>query len=795
MKTDIQQITMKHRIFVFLLFLSLSFGATCQAQPPITAQRHNQLRTALDHHDLAAAEQILREFQSKSSQAFIRNNYDYLFARVLDRRGNAKEAATAYQKVVSRNSIFSGYALGHLAELARATGDFKGEQTYLSQMLAKFPAQLNAESARKRLGASYFKSGNYAQAIATVQPISGLSGSFARESTARIGEAQLALKQTATAKATFESLLNGGKDDASLRAILGLDRIDAEANTQLSEAEHLRRARIYQFNRAFAEARPHWLAIINGTPTNPNRAEAAYEMGRGYQWEDQFRDAAKYFQMAYDIAPKSEEGEQGFYYVGHCYQYLNEADKAIARYSEFLQLFPRSKFFGYAYLNAIDSLRAVGKNTEALAWAQRAQTECREPFIQVTGLFQQARIHLSQEDYLAALADFTALKARNLSVRGLVAGTNLSEVNFMRAYCLEKLGRFDEAINEYLTFTEGRNNAHGYYGQRATARLRGLTANQRATRIIQTKLSNFLATAREANTQGNAATAKAAANQALRLTADEATRKEMLEILRTAYAKLPAYARVPTYSLTPAGRTNPLGEQEPAATGTDARTLANELLFLGLYDEGAPALAASGMVSDAYSLAVYFERGDNAARALNFIEGQFNSVPDDYRPDLMPRATAELMYPNPHHDALQKHAVSRNVNPFFVLSIARQESRFEAKVKSPAAARGLLQFISSTSSAIAQQLNLSDFEQDDLYNANQAILIGSQYMQNLFTEFAHPANVAAAYNGSEQSVRRWIARSKSDDVDRHVIEIGKRETKDYVYKVMDNLWAYQSLYR
>jgi soluble lytic murein transglycosylase len=130
-----------------------------------------------------------------------------------------------------------------------------------------------------------------------------------------------------------------------------------------------------------------------------------------------------------------------------------------------------------------------------------------------------------------------------------------------------------------------------------------------------------------------------------------------------------------------------------------------------------------------------------------------------------------------------------------VLSIARQESRFDAKVKSFAAARGLLQFISSTSSAIAKELKLNDFEQDDLYNPNQAILIGSQYMKNLFDELKHPANVAAAYNGSEQSVRRWVARSKSDDVDRHVIEVGKRETKDYVYKVMNNLWAYQALYR
>lgn len=785
---------MKHRILLFLLSLSLSFGTTCQAQSPITIQQHQQLRAALDRHDLATTEQILREFQHKSSQSFIKNNYDYLFARVLDRRGNAKEAAPAYQKVVSRNSIFAGYSLGHLAELARAAGEFKGEQTYLAQMLAKFPAQLNAESARKRLGASYVKSGNYAQAITTLQPISGLSSSLSRESTARIGEAQLAMKQNAVAKATFESLLNGGKDDASLRAVLGLDRIDAEAKTTLSELEHLRRARILQFNRAFAEARPHWLAIINNYPSSTNRAEAAYETGRGFQWEEQFRDAAKYFQMAYDIAPKSEEGEQGFYYVGHCFQYLNEADRAIDRYNAFLLQYPRSKFFGYAYLNAIDTLRAVGKNTEALAWARRAQNECPETFVQITGLFQQARIHLSQEDYLSALADFTALKARNLSVRGLVAGTNLSEVNFMRAYCLEKLGRFDEAITEYLSFPEGRNDARGYYGQRATARLQGLRDNQRATRIIQTKLSNFLNAAREANTQGNATTAKAAANQTLRLTADEATRKEMLNILRAAYAKLPGYARVPTYPLTPAGRTNPLSEQEPVATGTDARTVANELLFLGLYDEGAPAMAAAGMVSDPYSMAVYFKRGDNAARALQFIEGQFNGIPDDYRPELMPRATAELLYPYPYHDALQKYAAARNVNPFFVLSIARQESRFDAKVKSFAAARGLLQFISSTATEIAKQLNLADFEQDDLYNPNKAILIGSQYMQNLFDELKHSANVAAAYNGSEQSVRRWVARSKSDDVDRHVIEVGKRETKDYVYKVMNNLWAYQVLY-
>jgi hypothetical protein len=43
-------------------------------------------------------------------------------------------------------------------------------------------------------------------------------------------------------------------------------------------------------------------------------------------------------------------------------------------------------------------------------------------------------------------------------------------------------------------------------------------------------------------------------------------------------------------------------------------------------------------------------------------------------------------------------------------------------------------------------------------------------------------------------VRRWIARAASDDVDRLVIEIAKRETKDYVFKVINFYNAYQAIY-
>ena len=170
-------------------------------------------------------------------------------------------------------------------------------------------------------------------------------------------------------------------------------------------------------------------------------------------------------------------------------------------------------------------------------------------------------------------------------------------------------------------------------------------------------------------------------------------------------------------------------------------------------------------------------------------------MPADYVLELAPRALVDLLYPAPYRESLLKHATSRNVDPRFVLSIARQESRFQADAKSVAAARGMMQFIASTANDIATQVNLQNFNQDDLYNADTAILFGSQYLANLFKQFPNqPQAVAGSYNGGADNLARWIARSRATDADRYVPEIGFTQTKDYVYKVMANYWTYQRLY-
>jgi soluble lytic murein transglycosylase len=269
------------------------------------------------------------------------------------------------------------------------------------------------------------------------------------------------------------------------------------------------------------------------------------------------------------------------------------------------------------------------------------------------------------------------------------------------------------------------------------------------------------------------------------------------------------------------GRQNVLtDETTQTASASPTKALADELLFLGLYDEGAPALAAAQNFSDeskavaddsskattaaraanlsrdeAYTLAVLFKRGELAEHAVRYAEPLWKNVPRDYLIELAPREMAELLYPAPFAKTINEYAQPRGVDSRFILSIMRQESRFRADAKSVSAARGLMQFIPATANTIASQLGKQSFRQDDLYNPRAAILFGSQYLGNLFKLFPNmPQAVAASYNGGEDNVARWVARARSNDPDRYVPEIGFAQSKDYVYKIMSNLRVYRQLY-
>jgi soluble lytic murein transglycosylase len=154
-----------------------------------------------------------------------------------------------------------------------------------------------------------------------------------------------------------------------------------------------------------------------------------------------------------------------------------------------------------------------------------------------------------------------------------------------------------------------------------------------------------------------------------------------------------------------------------------------------------------------------------------------------------------MIYPAPYRDALNRYSGGTEVDPRLVLSLARQESRFNPSVKSGQAARGLVQFIQETALKVAGEEGLKNFELDDVYEPEIAIRLAVRYVADLLKLFPkNPYAVLASYSGSEQNVERWLFRARSTDADRLMSEIAFPETKDYVAKVMNNYWAYQALY-
>ncbi len=731
-------------------------------------------------------------------------NQDYLLGRKAEASGDIATATANYQAIISRNALLKEYALWRLARIARATGDLVLERERLQRLIATAPNSLLYETAALRLAESFFESRDFEAAANSAKPVaSSKNAGVAREAAALMGTAFVRAGKTVEARDVFTKLImqmpDGSRpDDFALTAVRELDALDKSAGTaNLTEADLLLRASVYQFNRDFAGARVYYQTLIDRYPQSGTVPNATFQIARGLYNEGQYDDSInliqKLLQTAFDSTPPTTTTRDAVALLASSYVRLKRTDEAVTAYKLLIDKFPDNPNPERAYLNIIDALHEAGRHADALNWVQQTRARFKNDVGGALALFAQLRIHFAQGSWAAAVRDAEELaRFSDLGGARVPGGTTSAEVAFLRAFALEQSGRTEEAVAAYLVIPDGRNE---YYGARATQRLLALANGDKSKAFVQNRLNALTNEAKVASAAGQWEQARVAAQSALRLTSDQQKRADLLQTLRSAYEALPAY-RLPKFnqvSLTPASGADPAPVHE---------ALADALLTLGLYDEGLPELLASSAVKNTttasdqtYTVARLSLQAGLPNRAVRFAETVWKNVPADFAIDLAPRDMIELLYPAPFRESLIKHAAGRNVDPRFVLSIARQESRFQVEAKSVAAARGMMQFIPSTANEIAGQLNLTKFQQDDLYNADTAILFGSQYLANLFKQFPdQPPAVAGSYNGGADNLARWIGRSRSTEADRYVPEIGFSQTKDYVYKVLANFWTYQRLY-
>ncbi|MBA2620981.1 MAG: transglycosylase SLT domain-containing protein [Acidobacteria bacterium] len=223
---------------------------------------------------------------------------------------------------------------------------------------------------------------------------------------------------------------------------------------------------------------------------------------------------------------------------------------------------------------------------------------------------------------------------------------------------------------------------------------------------------------------------------------------------------------------------------------SDSLTTANEILYLKAF-----ALEKAGRRAEAVNIYSSIPNNSNSYYGGLAIEKLKILSPLAVRKTSIVSALSAKDFPAPFSAELMKYAKTRNIDPRFVLAIMKQESSFRSDAKSPAAARGLLQLTYDTALKYNKQAGFPTLQAEDLYRPAVNIAIGSVYMSELKNQFGGLYEaIAASYNGGEDNAARWLERAKSKDSGIFAAEVGFAESKNYVFKVMNNYRAYRELY-
>ncbi len=130
-------------------------------------------------------------------------------------------------------------------------------------------------------------------------------------------------------------------------------------------------------------------------------------------------------------------------------------------------------------------------------------------------------------------------------------------------------------------------------------------------------------------------------------------------------------------------------------------------------------------------------------------------------------------------------------------ALVRQESRFKARAKSSAGARGLMQIMPRTAAFITGDRQLAWRKgRDRLLKADLNLAIGQKYLSMLMSNDYFDGNVIyalAAYNAGPGTLRRWRRELKGvEDPLLFIESMSAGETRKYVQKVMGNMWIYRN---
>ncbi len=161
-----------------------------------------------------------------------------------------------------------------------------------------------------------------------------------------------------------------------------------------------------------------------------------------------------------------------------------------------------------------------------------------------------------------------------------------------------------------------------------------------------------------------------------------------------------------------------------------------------------------------------------------------------------PRRFWELLFPFPYRADVVRAAREKNLDPYLLAGLVRQESEFDPQARSRADALGLTQVRPATGRLFARKVGIKRFSSRLLFQPAANLKIGvSIFSAMLDQNGGKLEQTLAAYNAGPNRAAEWLAWNTYREPAEFVESIPFTETRDYVQAVLRNADVYRRLYQ
>lgn len=684
----------------------------------------------------------------------------YLRGHLLSKLRRTQEAVQAFATVIGSESPLSNYARMRVAELQEELGFTPTAAALATEVLRDSPARDLIPRALTLLSRT-LENGGDCRLLERITEVK-LKAS-ARRQLGFVRARCLLKREPSEAKQRLATLL--GERQSDLVGLLAADLLYPLLERTDPPSMRADLAEAFHHHRRFDLAVPLLLEQVPAT-LPPIRSQMEFtthfEMIRGLFWQGQFERAAKGYEQLALRSRLDRHISQALYHRARALELDGRWRESISAYDAAYNAQPNGKQAGPSLLGSLRLHSRSGEEAMALERYKALSSASSYRDERVLGALFLASSSLSASKVKGVRAWLSNAEPYGKTVPSIYWRGRLAELE----------GKPEEAVEHYLQALE-RDYFHplSQLGLerldqdqlRATALSLGQRFAQSGDRLFETWI--LLGSQ---NSEG--------------LAARQRFERHLLHRSRSTQI-------APTTAVSI--------EQWPLwqSTSNDPREL---LLSLGIWEESGDAvlnLFPTSQPNLAFTAAGELQRSGRINDGLLIIESLEKRIARGTPGPMVPAVFRRALYPFAYQFLIEQAGRRFKIDPLLLAAIIREESKFQPRAASNAAARGLTQFIIPTAERLAPRIGLDKLTPDLLDQPEISVSLGAAYLQELSQRFGGRAErILAAYNAGEAQTEAWELHCHTKDASEFITKIGFSETRAYVTRVLRSYAQYRDLY-